>query len=234
MSEWKQKRFSNAAAHEVDGGWSVGLDGRMIKTPAKSAGYTSLGLAGRLLRNGTHRRETQDQCLLRTGANSAIDKVVPQNTPSSTCSQTTAIPFAVLPCRRPSDNPGGRPKTWDPLLEWAREVYGAPLLLAEGLAWRNACLRRRCATFGAGYGIRSGCITRSDSAVRFACHWTESHGCRRPESLWQAVGSMRPMDRSMKTTMRKLPLRQARSGQAFYDARRFSFGPKLSAVRNPG
>ncbi|MEL6641434.1 MAG: ATP12 family protein, partial [Pseudomonadota bacterium] len=38
MSEWAAKRFwKTTATTEVDGGYAIELDGRAVKTPAKSA-----------------------------------------------------------------------------------------------------------------------------------------------------------------------------------------------------
>ena len=83
MSEWKQKRFwKEAKAVEVEGGFSVHLDGRGLKTPAK----TSLILPSRAMAEAIAKEwdaqvegiNPQTMPYTRS-ANAAIDKVANQH-----------------------------------------------------------------------------------------------------------------------------------------------------------
>ncbi|MEL6587641.1 MAG: ATP12 family protein, partial [Pseudomonadota bacterium] len=82
MSEWKQKRFwKTTEATEVAGGWSVVLDGRSIKTPAKTAlVMPTLALAEAVAAEWDAQEDeiNPSSMPLTRSANSAIDKVVPQ------------------------------------------------------------------------------------------------------------------------------------------------------------
>jgi len=138
MSEWKQKRFwKAAAATEVDGGWSVALDGRFIKTPAKTAlVMPTQALAEAVAAEWDAQEEEIDPGTMpfTRSANSAIDKVVPQR--ADVVAMLAAYGDSDLLCYRaegPSELVARQADAWDPLLDWARETYGAPLILAQGV-----------------------------------------------------------------------------------------------------
>lgn len=138
MSEWKQKRFwKTTEATEVAGGWSVVLDGRSIKTPAKTAlVMPTLALAEAVAAEWDAQEDeiNPSSMPLTRSANSAIDKVVPQR--ADVIAMLADYGDADLLCYRaegPSELVARQAKAWDPLLDWARAAYGAPLILAEGV-----------------------------------------------------------------------------------------------------
>ena len=83
MSEWKQKRFwKEASVGEVDGGFTILLDGRTVKTPAKAA----LVMPTRVMAEAAAAewQAQEDEVLPLTmpvtrSANAAIDKVAIQH-----------------------------------------------------------------------------------------------------------------------------------------------------------
>ncbi|WP_147126922.1 ATP12 family chaperone protein [Shimia ponticola] len=138
MSEWKQKRFwKAAAAAEVEGGWSVSLDGRAIKTPAKAP----LVMPTQALADAVAAEwDAQDEIIdpgsmpFTRSANSAIDKVVPQR--SDVIAMLADYGDSDLLCYRaeaPAELVNRQAEAWDPLLDWARDTYGAPLIMAQGV-----------------------------------------------------------------------------------------------------
>lgn len=229
MSEWKQKRFwKNAAAHEVDGGWSVGLDGRMIKTPAKSAlVMPTLALAEAVAEEWDAQEEEIDpgSMPLTRSANSAIDKVVPQK--HAVIDMLADYGDSDLLCYRaegPSDLVRRQADAWDPLLEWAREVYGAPLLLAEGVmhvAQPPASLKalREPLEQATAFEVAAlhDLIALSGSLVI----GLKATVVDDPESLWQASRVDEAYQIDQWGDDEEAAVASSKKRQAFYDAHRF-------------
>lgn len=138
MSAWAAKRFWKAAtAAPCDGGFTVTLDGRAVKTPAKSALVVpSLAMAQAIAlewdaQQGVIKPETMP---VTRAANSALDKVAPQ------FDEVTALLAAYgetdLLCYRatgPQELIDRQAAAWDPLLNWAAQTFGAPLLVTAGV-----------------------------------------------------------------------------------------------------
>jgi len=138
MSEWKQKRFwKDATITQEDGGWSVKLDGRAVKTPAK---------AGLILPTETMAQAVAAEWQAQSdvidplsmpftrSANAAIDKVGIQRT--EVADMLAAYGDADLLCYR-ADRPetlvARQSAVWDPFLDWASDRFGAKLLPRTGL-----------------------------------------------------------------------------------------------------
>lgn len=138
MSDWKARRFwDQAEAVEVEGGFSVHLDGRAVKTPSKSA----LTLPTLLMAQAVAQEwDAQDKEIdpatmpVTRAANSAIDKVAVQFT--EVADMLAAYGGSDLLCYR-ADGPETLVKRqhegWDGLLERAAQEFGAPLNVTSGI-----------------------------------------------------------------------------------------------------
>lgn len=138
MSEWKAKRFWNSASVVEQGeGFSVELDGRAVKTPAKAAlVLPSRAMAGAVAAEW----DAQEEVIVPTSmpvtraANAAIDKVTHQH--REVADMVAGYGDSDLLCYRadgPEELVTRQAKAWDPLLDWADKTYGARLLPVEGV-----------------------------------------------------------------------------------------------------
>ena len=140
MSEWKARRFwTEARATETDAGFGVALDGRPVKTPAKSP----LVLPSRALaeavaaewdaQEGEVRPATMP---LTRAANAAIDKVAVQH--AEVAAMLAAYADSDLLCYR-AESPQAlvvrQAAAWDPLLDWAAGTFGARLVPVTGVMY---------------------------------------------------------------------------------------------------
>jgi chaperone required for assembly of F1-ATPase len=138
MSEWKQKRFWTAAAvAPVEGGFAVELDGRGVKTPAKSP----LVLPTRALAEAVAGEWAAQVDEVRPltmpftrSANAAIDKVRVQK--GEVADMLAAYGDADLVCYRaegPQELVDRQCEHWDPVLDWAEGALGARLEPRQGV-----------------------------------------------------------------------------------------------------
>lgn len=138
MSEWAAKRFwKQAVAIAVEGGFTVELDGRPIKTPAKAAlVMPTLAMAQAVAVEWDAQDEKIDptQMPLTRSANAAIDKVRHQH--GEVADMLADYGDSDLLCYR-ADTPAGlvarQTEQWDPLLDWAAQNLGARLELRSGV-----------------------------------------------------------------------------------------------------
>lgn len=138
MSEWKPRRFWTEARAVAEGdGYTVRLDGRPVKTPAKAPLIVpSLALAEALASEWDAQQEVVDPStmpLTRT-ANSAIDKVAVQH--AEVAEMLAAYGDSDLLCYRadsPAELVGRQAATWDPVLDWAEAEFGARLEPRTGI-----------------------------------------------------------------------------------------------------
>ncbi|WP_128254664.1 ATP12 family chaperone protein [Falsirhodobacter deserti] len=134
---WAPKRFWTAATvHAEEGGHSVRLDGRPVRTPAKAPLLLPTEGLARLIaeewdaQQGEVRPDTMPAT--RT-ANSAIDKVATQF--DGVVCELARYGGSDLLCYR-ADGPAelvDRQRAWDPVLAWAAERLEAPLTVTEGI-----------------------------------------------------------------------------------------------------
>ena len=120
-------------------GWSILLDGKPIRTPVAAPFVLpneklAEAIAGEWRSQGeTIRPETM---LLTKLANTAIDRVAPNR--QAAIAQILAFAKSDLLCYR-AEAPGAlvsrQAATWDPLLDWARERYGATLKTTAGIGF---------------------------------------------------------------------------------------------------
>jgi chaperone required for assembly of F1-ATPase len=138
MSGWTAKRFWKAATAEaVEGGFTVRLDGRPVKTPAKALLVVpTLGLANGIAaewdaQTGKIRPETMP---LTRAANSAIDKVTPLH--AEVVAELAGYGGSDLLCYRatgPEALIARQAALWDPLITWAATDLQAPLSVTHGV-----------------------------------------------------------------------------------------------------
>ncbi|WP_022704906.1 ATP12 family chaperone protein [Pseudorhodobacter ferrugineus] len=138
MSSWAPKRFwKQAEVVAAEHGFTVSLDGRGLKTPAKTAFWVpSRALAEAVAaewqaQDGKVRPETMPYT--RT-ANSALDKVIPQFT--AVADMLAGYGGSDLLCYRaeaPQELIARQAAAWDPLLVWTKVHFGADLTVTHGI-----------------------------------------------------------------------------------------------------
>ncbi len=138
MSDWKPKRFwTESAVVEADGGFTVELDGRRVKTPAKAA----LNLPTRAMAEEVAAEwEAQEKVVDPTSmpftrsANASIDKVHHQH--AEVADMLADYGDSDLLCYRathPQELQQRQAEQWDPALDWAAETLSARLLPVAGV-----------------------------------------------------------------------------------------------------
>lgn len=138
MSDWAVKRFwKDAKPVEVESGFTVELDGRRIKTPAKTLlCVPTMALAQAIAAEWDAQEEQVDPGAMpvtRT-ANSALDKVAHQFT--EVADMLAAYGDSDLLCYRATDPArlvARQAEQWDPLLDWAAQAHGARLVPVSGI-----------------------------------------------------------------------------------------------------
>ena len=138
MSEWAAKRFWNETSIvESDDGFAVVLDGRQVKTPAKSPLLMpTRGYAEAVASEWEAQQETIDPRTMpftRT-ANAAIDKVRTQR--HEVIDILADYGGSDLTCYR-ADSPESlverQVAAWNPLIDWATEAFGGRLVPTTGV-----------------------------------------------------------------------------------------------------
>ncbi len=138
MSGWKARRFwKRAAAARAEGGFTVQLDGRPVKTPAKAPFLLpSLAMARACAAEWDAQvDEVKPASMPMTRfANSAIDRVAGQF--DAVADVVAAYGASDLLCYR-ADAPQSlvqrQAMGWDPLLAWANRALDAPLIPTAGV-----------------------------------------------------------------------------------------------------
>jgi len=132
------KRFwTTAEVVATDSGWGIALDGRALKTPARSPLVVrQRALAEAIAAEWNQCGDHIDPALMpMTGlANAAIDHVVPD--PARFASDLARYAEGDLLCYRAEMPPklvAAQAASWDPLLEWARRRFGVEFALATGI-----------------------------------------------------------------------------------------------------
>jgi len=138
MSTWAAKRFwKDAKSRACDGGFTVELDGRAVRTPAKMPLIVpTRALAEALVAEWLAQEDQIDPNTMPMTrlANSALDKVTDQF--GAVADMIAAYGDSDLLCYR-SDGPDElverQAKAWDPLLDWAAEALDARLSTRTGI-----------------------------------------------------------------------------------------------------
>lgn len=134
------KRFyKQVTTGEVEGGYSVFLDGRPIKTPAKSAlVLASRDMAEAIAAEWDRQEEKVDPAsmpLMRYAA-TAIDRVTPQR--DQVIDDLSGYGDTDLVCYRapyPTHLVERQSKAWDPLVEWVHETHSVRLQVITGVGY---------------------------------------------------------------------------------------------------
>lgn len=138
MSEWAAKRFwTQARAQEVSGGYTVHLDDKPVRTPAKAPLIVPTSpMAEEIAREWQAQEELirPDEMPFTRSANSAIDRVAPQR--AEVAALIADYGDSDLICYR-ADSPEGlvarQAAAWDPLLAWSADHLEAPLSANTGV-----------------------------------------------------------------------------------------------------
>ena len=138
MSDWKARRFwTETTVVDCEGGFTVELDGRPVRSPAKSP----LILPSREMAQASaaewHAQDGEVDPLtmpVTRAANAAIDKVAVQR--QEVISMIAEYGDSDLTCYRasqPGELAARQARSWDPLLDWAAENFGARLIPVQGV-----------------------------------------------------------------------------------------------------
>lgn len=138
MSGWANKKFWKVAeVGETDGGYEVLLDGRKLRTPAKSEFVVPSREIAQQIAQEWHIQEDvvdPDSMPVTRMANSAIDKVAPQF--DAVATMIAAYGETDLLCYRaesPKELVAHQEDVWGAYLDWAKQEFDAPLVLGAGV-----------------------------------------------------------------------------------------------------
>ena len=139
MSGWKAKRFwaNVTVVEEAEGGWGVRLDGRAVKTPAKTALVVpTKAMAEAIAAEWQDQAEMVDPRTMPVtrSANAAIDKVASQR--SEVIDLIAAYGGSDLLCYRvetPITLVDRQEEGWGAWLRWAKTSLGVELVSATGV-----------------------------------------------------------------------------------------------------
>lgn len=138
MSDWKPKRFWKAAtATECEGGFTVLLDARPVRTPAKAALVVpTMTMAEAIAIEWDSQEKELDPRIMPVtrGANAAIDKVATQR--QEVIEILAEYGESDLLCYRaagPRELVQKQLAAWDPVLAWAAADIGVHLDVGEGV-----------------------------------------------------------------------------------------------------
>lgn len=132
------KRFyKEASASETAGGWTVALDGKPIRTPAKApfvAPSRALAEAAAAEWNAQEERVNPATMPISRAINTAIDRTGPEH--DAVVEIVAAYGGTDLISYRaegPEELRARQARAWDPLVDWAAETYGARLVVTAGV-----------------------------------------------------------------------------------------------------
>ncbi|MCA3445521.1 MAG: ATPase [Rhodobacter sp.] len=138
MSGWSARRFwTETRVEAVDGGFTVRLDGRAVKTPAKTLLVVpTLAMAERIAAEWDAQQGKVDPRTMpwTRSANAALDKVAARF--AEVAALLAAYGDTDLLCYRadgPAELAARQTKGWDPLLAWSATALDAPLTATVGV-----------------------------------------------------------------------------------------------------
>ncbi|MBS0125633.1 ATP12 family chaperone protein [Thetidibacter halocola] len=138
MSEWAPKRFWKSAEVTPQGaGWAVTLDGRPVRTPAKTPLVVPTEALARQIAaewDAQEARVNPATMPFTRMSNSALDKVTLQH--AEVADMLGAYGDADLLCYRadhPEELVSRQADAWDPVLDWAGAALGARLVPRLGV-----------------------------------------------------------------------------------------------------
>lgn len=190
------KRFyTDVAVVPSDGGWTIQLDGRPVRTPARAPlALPTPTLAEAVAAEWRRQGETVDPATMpMTGlANAALDHVAPN--PADFAAGVARYAQSDLLCYR-ADGPEAlvarQAAAWNPLLDWARARYDVAFAVTQGIIpvpQPEETLARLGAAVAALDPFRltgmSTLVTLSGSLV---CGLAVVEGGHDPVAVWQAA-----------------------------------------------
>jgi len=135
----RRRFYAKAAAVPSDDGFAVRLDDKQVRTPAgRVLAAPTLALAQAIAAEWEAQGEVIDPAKmpLTRLANAIIDGVADR--PAAVAADVEKYLASDLVCYR-ADTPRGlverQARHWDPILKWASETLGAPLVLGEGVVY---------------------------------------------------------------------------------------------------
>ena len=138
MSDWAAKRFwKTTTTKQTDTGFTVLLDDRSIKTPAKTAlNLPTQALADAVAEEWDAQIEKVDPNTMpmTRSANAALDKVAHQR--AAVADMLAEYGGTDLLCYRansPAELVQMQATKWDPILGWAEQTFGVKMILGEGV-----------------------------------------------------------------------------------------------------
>ena len=136
---WPKRFYARATAGEREGGFALLLDGRPAKTPAKrDLLLPSRPSAEALASEWDAQREIIDPAAMPITriCNTAIDGVAAQV--AAVAAEVKTYLTSDLLAYRAADPPplvAAQARDWDPVLDWARDAFGARFILAQGVTF---------------------------------------------------------------------------------------------------
>ncbi len=133
----KKRFYKNASVEKLDGGFTVALDGRAIKTPAKQPLAIYIEELAEAVAAEWRAQETEirhDSMPMMRFVCTALDRVTPSRT--AVIFETVKFSETDLLCYRtaqPAELARRQAENWQPLLDWAETRYGAGLNTTTGL-----------------------------------------------------------------------------------------------------
>lgn len=138
MSGWAKRRFwTEVAVTQAEGGFTIALDGRPVRTPAHAPlAVPTRALADRIAAEWRAQEQVIDPGAMPAtrAANAAIDKVRGQH--AEVAGMIAAYGDADLICYRaeaPEGLVAAEAAAWDPLVDWAAARFGARLTVCAGV-----------------------------------------------------------------------------------------------------
>ncbi|KUJ85219.1 ATPase [Ruegeria marisrubri] len=194
MSDWKPKRFwKDSTVVQVDDGFTVELDGRGVKTPAKAQLVVPTRAMAEAIAQewDAQEKEVDPTTMPHTrSANAAIDKVRHQH--AEVADMLAAYGDSDLLCYRaehPESLVARQSEQWDPALDWAAETLGVRLVPVSGVVHRPQPdealdrLRRRVHDLSEfRLAAFHDLVSLSGSLV---LGFAAAHGWREPDEIWR-------------------------------------------------
>ena len=194
MSDWKQKRFwKEAKAVAFEDGFSVQLDGRGVKTPAKvSLTLPSLAMAEAIAAEWDAQIEgiNPETMPYTRSANAAIDKVANQH--AEVADMLADYGDSDLLCYRadsPQELVTRQAEHWDPALNWAKDTLGARLEPRQGLRHLGQDPASLTVLRQAVHDLNNFQLAAFHDLVSMSgslvLGFAAAHNWRRPDEIWQ-------------------------------------------------
>jgi chaperone required for assembly of F1-ATPase len=138
MSGWTAKRFwKEVTVEETEGSFTIRLDARPLRTPAKSAvtiPTRTMAEAAAAEWRAVDKKTDPRVMPVTRAINAAIDKVAPQF--DEVAALIAAYGASDLLCYRAESPPElaqAQAAAWDPMLAWAERTHAAPLRTTNGI-----------------------------------------------------------------------------------------------------